>query len=135
MDVLQVDSNWSKYPPHPDTKLIKIFVSFCVAFFVGTIVALSNLCHLTCLLTFFHACNKATKFRHEQKRKCDQDFKEGGQRDANQVLSNGLLPTLFSAMYLLECGYGERPIDYLNNYNSTWYSIAVLGMSNTNITK
>ena len=126
MDALQVF-----HLNHYNLSLVKIELKFFstieIAFFVGTIVSLSNLCHLTCLLTFFHVCNKATKFGQEKKRQYDHEFKEGGQRDANQVLSNGLLPTLFSALYLLECGYGERPIDFVNNYNSTWYSIAVVG--------
>ena len=47
------------------------------AFFVGTLVTLSSLCHMACLLTFFHVCNKATKFKQEAKRKYDHDFKEG----------------------------------------------------------
>ncbi len=121
------------------------------AFIVGTLVTLSSLYHMICLLTFFNVCNKATKFRNELKRKFDTDFKEGkfemlffiwilninlfkskfnlkdGQRDATQVLSNGFFPALFSAMYLVECGYGERPIDFLNDYKSTWYTVAILG--------
>jgi uncharacterized membrane protein len=107
---------------------------------------------MVCLLTFFNVCNKATKFRNELKRKYDPDFKEGifllllhfspcmfvlklkskkkkgGQRDATQVLSNGFFPALFATMYLVECGYGERPIDFLNDYKCTWYTMAILGI-------
>ena len=53
---------------------------------------------------------------------------QGGQRNALQVLCNGLVPTFFSTLYLTECGFGERPIDFVNYYKESWYTLAVLGM-------
>ena len=52
---------------------------------------------------------------------------QAGERNAKQVLSNGLLQTILSLLYLNDCGSGERPIDFINDFNSTWYTIAILG--------
>lgn len=97
------------------------------AFFIGIIVSYSNLCHLCSLLAFFYASNKATKYRQEEKKKIDSEFKPGGQRDWLQVVSNGFFATFYSLFYIIECGYGEKPIDFEHEYKSSWYSVAVLG--------
>ena len=98
-----------------------------VAFYVGFFITFSSLCHFVALLAFFFTSNKATKFRENAKKKFEADFKEGGQRDAAQVLSNGFFATFFSILYLIDCGYGERPIDFVYDYKATQYSLAVLG--------
>jgi uncharacterized protein (TIGR00297 family) len=49
-----------------------------------------------------------------------------GQRDIFQVLCNGFIPCLFSILYLIDCGPGQRPVDFMYNYNATWYTIAIL---------
>jgi uncharacterized membrane protein len=56
-----------------------------------------------------------------------KSFKQDGQRDAAQVLSNGFMATFFSVLYLLDCGFGEKPIDFIYDYKATRYSLAVLG--------
>lgn len=51
---------------------------------------------------------------------------KGGQRNVYQVLSNGFLAVFFSFLYIIDCGYGERPIDFVNDYRATRYTLAVL---------
>ena len=46
-------------------------------YLVGFILTLSNLCFFAALLTFFVLGSKATKFRSQQKKKFEEDFKEG----------------------------------------------------------
>jgi uncharacterized membrane protein len=94
------------------------------------IVSYSNYCHLVALMTFFYLANKATNYRDDVKKKFDPEYKEGGQRDWLQVVSNGFFATFFSAFYINECGFGERPIDFEHDYKPSWYSIAVLGTHN-----
>lgn len=106
---------------------LKKLKNFPLAFFVGIIVSYSNFCHLCSLLAFFYASNKATKFRQEEKKKFDSEYKQGGQRDWLQVISNGFFATFYSIFYIIECGHGERPIDFEHDYKSSWYSVAVLG--------
>lgn len=67
--------------------------------------------HITLRLQFYLFCQKL----------------KGGQRDATQVLCNGFFATFFSILYLVDCGYGERPIDFAYDYKSTRYSLAILG--------
>jgi uncharacterized membrane protein len=129
---------------------------FTQAAFVGFFVTYSNLCHFASLLTFFYVSNRATKYKQFEKKKFEAEFKESqfnmkillvfnlvihliflfiiidskkdGQRDAAQVLSNGFFATFFSVLYLLDCGYGETPIDFLHDYKASRYSLAVLGI-------
>ncbi len=103
------------------------------------------------MLTFFYVSNRATKYKQFEKKKFEAEFKESkfnakeikyfiiklyylshfgikdGQRDAAQVLSNGFFAAFFSVLYILDCGYGEKPIDFIYDYKATRYSLAVLG--------
>ncbi|XP_055384045.1 transmembrane protein 19 isoform X2 [Condylostylus longicornis] len=79
------------------------------------------------LVLFFFTSSKATKFRSNLKRKFEDDFKEGGQRNWVQVLCNGGMATQLSLLYLLDCGSGERPINFSQFYRSSWLGIAILG--------
>jgi len=96
------------------------------AFLVGVIVTASNLCHFAALFTFFSICNKATKFRSDKKTSLNSNYKTESRRNAMQVIANGLLPSLFSALYVIDCGTGERPIDFTRDYKATSYTIAIL---------
>jgi len=60
------------------------------------------------------------------KKKIEKDFKVGGQRNWLQVLCNGGVGGFLALWYLIECGVGERPIDFENNYVASWLGIAVM---------
>lgn len=51
----------------------------------------------------------------------------GGQRNWIQVICNGGMATQLAILYLLDVGYGERPIDWVNDHRASWLGIAVLG--------
>ncbi|KYN35320.1 Transmembrane protein 19 [Trachymyrmex septentrionalis] len=98
-----------------------------LGFFMGFILTLSSFAHLMALVTFFVTASKVTKFRSEQKKKMEADFKEGGQRNWIQVLCNGGMATQLALLYLLDVGSGERPIDFDKEYRSSWLSIGIIG--------
>lgn len=95
---------------------------------VAFILTLSNYCFLADLLVFFLSSSKATRFRPHLKRKFEEDFKEGGQRNWIQVLCNGGMATQLALLYLLDVGASEKPIDFVKNYRSSWLSVGVLGV-------
>ncbi|XP_064545810.1 transmembrane protein 19 [Drosophila montana] len=79
------------------------------------------------LVVFFFSSSRATKFRAQLKRKFEDDFKEGeGQRNWVQVLCNGGMATQLALLYLIDCGSGERSIDFAKEYRSSWLGIAVM---------
>ncbi|XP_068082462.1 transmembrane protein 19 isoform X3 [Anabrus simplex] len=94
---------------------------------IGFVLTLSSYCFFACLLTFFVTSSKATKFRAHKKRKMEEHFKEGGQRNWIQVLCNGGMATQLALLYLLDAGCEERPIDFSQNYRSSWLGLGVLG--------
>ncbi|XP_021925954.1 transmembrane protein 19 isoform X2 [Zootermopsis nevadensis] len=98
-----------------------------LGFFVGFILTLTSYSFLMCLMTFFVTSSKLTKFRSEQKRSTDEDFKEGGQRSWVQVLSNGGMATQLAFLYMLDSGCGERPINFIKDYRASWLGLGVLG--------
>lgn len=57
------------------------------AFFVGLLSMGSGIRFGLTMILFYLSSSKLTKFKAEVKRKYEEDFKEGGQRDASQVLS------------------------------------------------
>ncbi|XP_017754791.1 PREDICTED: transmembrane protein 19 [Eufriesea mexicana] len=95
--------------------------------FVGFILTLTSFVHVACLFAFLVTSTKATKFRSEQKRKIESDFKEGGQRNWIQVLCNGGMATQLALLYLLDVGSSEQPIDFDKYYRSSWLSVGILG--------
>lgn len=94
---------------------------------MGFILTLTNFAHLACLIAFFMSSSLATKFRADQKRKLEADFKEGGQRNWIQVLCNGGMASQLAVLYLLDVGCGDRPIDFNKDYRSSWLSTGILG--------
>lgn len=93
---------------------------------VGFVLTLSNYCFMASLLAFFVLSSKATKYKAAKKKKFDSEYKEGGQRNWIQVISNGGVATEFAVLYLIEHGIGEIPIDFHNNYGVSCFAIAVL---------
>merc|ERR1711874_563791 len=77
--------------------------------------------------TFFLSSSKVTKFKQEEKRKFEVDFKEGGQRNWLQVLCNGGMATELSLLYLLDIGSADLAVDFRNEYRASWLGMAILG--------
>ncbi|XP_012282478.1 transmembrane protein 19 isoform X1 [Orussus abietinus] len=95
--------------------------------FMGFVLTLSSFAHLGCLIAFFVTSSKATKFRAHRKKKVTEDFKINSRRNWIQVLCNGGMATQLALLYLLDIGYGERPIDFDKDYRNSWLSIGILG--------
>lgn len=94
---------------------------------VGVVLAISNHAFLVTLSTFFLSGSRATKFRNKEKRKFEEVFKGGeGKRNWLQVLCNTGMALQLAVLYIIDCGCGERPIDFKNNYRSSWLSIGVM---------
>ncbi|XP_055626328.1 transmembrane protein 19 isoform X2 [Toxorhynchites rutilus septentrionalis] len=94
----------------------------------AVILSISSHAFLACLATFFFSSSRATKFRSHLKRKFEEDFKEGeGQRNWAQVICNAGMATQLALLYLLDCGYGERPIDFIQLYRSSWLGVGIMG--------
>ena len=93
---------------------------------MGFILTLTSLAHTACLMAFFFTSSKATKFRLEKK-KTIEELKEGGRRNWIQVLCNGGMAAQLAVLYLLDVGCGERPIDFVKDYRSSWLSIGIMG--------
>lgn len=101
------------------------FLGIIVAF----ILSIANHAFFACLVVFFFSSSKATKFRSQIKKKFEKDFKEGeGQRNWIQVFCNGGVATLLAILYLIDCGSGEKPINFTNFYRSSWLGLGVMSM-------
>lgn len=94
---------------------------------VGFMLTLSSYVFMVNLLVFFVSASKATKFKSGAKRKLEDDFKEGGERNWVQVMCNGGVAFLLAWFHMVDCGCGENPIDLVYNYRCSWLNIAVLG--------
>eukprot|EP00242_Pyramimonas_sp_CCMP2087_P018507 CAMPEP_0198206958 /NCGR_PEP_ID=MMETSP1445-20131203/10468_1 /TAXON_ID=36898 /ORGANISM="Pyramimonas sp., Strain CCMP2087" /LENGTH=374 /DNA_ID=CAMNT_0043879835 /DNA_START=298 /DNA_END=1422 /DNA_ORIENTATION=+ len=68
------------------------------AFFVGWITCFASFAMGVTLIAFFISSSLLTRLRSDIKKKTDEEFKEGGQRNVVQVLANGGLPTLLAAV-------------------------------------
>lgn len=95
--------------------------------FMGFILTLTSFAHTACLIAFFVTSSKATKFRAQQKKRLEAEYKEGGQRNWIQALCNGGMASLLALLYLLDIGCGEYPIDFYKHYRSSWLSMGILG--------
>ncbi|XP_058066705.1 transmembrane protein 19 [Anopheles bellator] len=91
------------------------------------ILSISSHAFLACLAAFFFSSSRATKFRGHLKRKIEEDFRDGGQRNWAQVICNAGMATQLALLYLLDCGYGERPIDFVHLYRSSWLGVGIMG--------
>lgn len=93
---------------------------------VGLVLTFSSYCFLACLLTFFYTSSKATHFHSKKKRKFEDNYREGGQRNWIQVVCNGGTATQLSLIYLLSGGVGEAPLEFEKDFFRSWLSAAVL---------
>ncbi|XP_015902465.1 protein PGR [Ziziphus jujuba] len=63
------------------------------------------------LLAFFFSSSKLTKVGEEKKRRVDADFKEGGQRNWIQVLSNSAIATILVVIIWKEAEWQDKCLD------------------------
>merc|ERR1711874_402917 len=98
-----------------------------LALVVGFCLTLAHYSFFLCLLAFFVTSSKATRYREDKKRSFEADYKEGGQRNWLQVLCNGGMATELSLLYLLDIGSADLPVDFKNEYRSSWLGMAILG--------
>lgn len=94
---------------------------------VGFVLTLGSYVFFMNLLVFFFSASKATKFKSSKKRKLEDNFKEGGERNWVQVVCNGGVASLMALFYMMDCGCGEHPVDLVYNYRCSWLSLAILG--------
>lgn len=87
---------------------------------IAHILSIASPVYLLILATFFFSSSRATKYRQDFKRKIEKDFKIGGQRNWVQVICNGGVGCALALCHIIECGIGERPIDFENNYVASW---------------
>jgi uncharacterized membrane protein len=83
---------------------------------VAIILTVASPVYMVSLAAFFFSSSKATKYRQDVKMKIEKDFKVGGQRNWVQVLCNAGPAALIALCHLIECGVGERSIDFENDY-------------------
>jgi uncharacterized membrane protein len=71
------------------------------AFCVGAITMSTGVEFGATLIFFYQSSSTLTKYGSAIKKKKELGFKEGGQRDAIQVLSNSLIATVLAALILI----------------------------------
>lgn len=100
-----------------------------VAFLMGFIETLSNMCMIFTTLTFFMVGTRATEYKRSQKKINDDDSSQrGGRRNWIQVLSNGGVGMEIAILMLIERGpANEMPIDFSRDYFSSCLALAFLG--------
>ena len=107
------------------------FSGAALAVLFGFVLTAASACFCTSLLAFFLSSSRLTKFKAEEKRQFDAEYKEGkvrkcdlttdlnfdkhsifsgGQRNWIQVLCNGGVAATASVLYLGSAGMGERPL-------------------------
>jgi len=115
-----------KFPNQKLRQITKRIINL-IGLVIGFILTLSNYCFTVALLVFFISSSKATKFGSRQKRQLEEDFREGGQRNWVQVICNGGVAAQLALFYLMENGCGEIPINFISDYNISWFAISVMG--------
>lgn len=97
-----------------------------LGFIMAVFLTVAQYGFLACLASFFFSSTYATKFKSKRKEKLEENFKEGGQRNWAQALCNAGMAAQLALLYLLDCGGGERPIDFKRLYRSSWLSIGIM---------
>lgn len=94
---------------------------------IAIILSISSHAFLASLATFYFTSSRATKFGSKKKQKIESDFKGGeGKRNWIQVLCNAGFAAQLALFYMLDCGSGERPIDFVRQYRSSWLGIGIM---------
>lgn len=79
------------------------------------------------LLVFFFTSSKLTKFGDEKKRKIDPEYKEGGQRNWLQVLSNAGIASLLVILFWLMSGSEDKCLDSTESKFATALIGSIIG--------
>merc|ERR1712070_1260803 len=87
------------------------------AFFVGFFSLASSYRFGMLLITFYYSSSKLTKLKEDKKKRLEDDYKEGGQRNYLQVLTNSVLGTLVAVTFSYVMGE-DRFLDFRNNGSS-----------------
>lgn len=99
----------------------------CVGLVFAIILSIAAHPFLASLAAFFFSSSRATRFRADRKKRIEADHRDGeGQRNWVQVLCNGGMPTQLALLYLLDCGSGERAIDFGREYRASWLALGIL---------
>jgi len=97
------------------------------AVLVGCITCLASCSFAATLVVFFISSSLLTKLNPAKKRKIEEDFKEGGQRDCVQVLANGGGGTLIALWYLFLAGGLEGCIEFGHHHLLSALQVAFIG--------
>lgn len=104
-------------------------LAMVVAFVMGFVETLSNLCMIATTIVFFIVGTRATKFKRASKKFDDSEPNSSdGRRNWIQVLSNGGVGMEIAILLLIEKGpANEMPINFSYDYFPSWLSVAFLG--------
>ncbi|KAJ9081657.1 hypothetical protein DSO57_1012326 [Entomophthora muscae] len=98
------------------------------AIFVGFTTFLNpQLLTTIVLITFFISGSIITKFKAQEKKKLEVDYKEGGQRNIIQVLCNGLTGSVMSLAYQLFISGRTQTSSELCLADGGWTSFFIFG--------
>ncbi|KAL8149262.1 protein PGR [Apium graveolens] len=79
------------------------------------------------LLVFFFTSSKLTKLGDEKKRKIDPEYKEGGQRNWLQVLSNAGIASLLVILFWIMSGSEDKCLDSTESQFATALIGSIIG--------
>lgn len=102
------------------------FSGAVLGFFIGFLLTLTSYAFMASLLVFFITSSWATKYKSQNKRNLEEDFKEGGQRNWLQVLCNGGIAAYLAMFALIDSGCGEHVIDLEYRNRQSWLALAIL---------
>jgi len=79
------------------------------------------------LLAFFFSSSRLTKYKADIKRKIEEEYKEGGQRNWKQVFVNSGLELVVCWLYLYWFGDVEHPINFNTHYWPSYLISLIIG--------
>lgn len=103
------------------------FSGSVAAFFVGAITMAYGFRFGATLVAFYLSSSKLTKYKSARKKKLEDEFKEGGQRDWSQVLANSFSATLICIFLWFQGGWEDHCLDSKRFFLKTFLLGAFLG--------
>ena len=79
------------------------------------------------LILFYYASSKLTKYKAKVKRRLEDDYREGGQRDAKQVLSCSGFAVVLAVLYSFTGRVAGAPVDHFADKGGAFVLCAYLG--------
>jgi uncharacterized protein (TIGR00297 family) len=98
-----------------------------VGWFVGAIHVISSTTHVILMALFFYSATYWTKYKQEIKKKFEEDFQEGGNRNSLQVLANAGVATTLCIVNIFVYGGGDFPIDFKSHWWRSFWNLAIMG--------